>query len=111
MQETIRPLWLCRLLAFLVGFWVFILSMTLGLAVVIHLIDAVLPGDGIPAVPGLAVLLVCLVVAVWSTVRLVKWQEAVLARRSLRVSYAVLVALVLLTLGFFPAPFTMLSLE
>lgn len=111
MHESIRPVWLRSSLGFLLGAWAFLIMLVAGLAVMISLVDAVLPGDGVPVMPGTAVLLFCVAVSGWATVWCVKRQDAFLARFSLRTSYGVLVVLLLLTAGFFPAPFTVFSLE
>ncbi len=111
MNEPKHPVWLRRLLGCLVGVWVLLLVMMVSLVMVISLVDEWLPGEGIPGLPGLAVALVCLAFAIWSTVRFVRWMNAILARHSLRTHYVVLAVVLLFTLLSFPAPFSVLTFE
>ncbi|HMO05773.1 MAG TPA: hypothetical protein PKC67_05740 [Kiritimatiellia bacterium] len=111
MHESNRPVWLRSLLGFLLGAWAFIVLLVSSLAVMISLFDVLLPGDGIPALPGTAALLLCLAASGWATVWFVKRQDAFLARYPLRTQYVVLVVLLLFTVGFFPVPFTTFTLD
>jgi hypothetical protein len=101
-----RPKWLRGTIGFILGFWALLLSLAACLALTINIADAILPGDGLPILPGSILLLISLTVAIIVTVRFVKYQDAFMAKYSKNTNMIVMVVLIILFIVFVPTPFT-----
>jgi hypothetical protein len=105
MNDT-RPKWLRGSIAVLAAWWTFLTSLILALALAIGVVDAVLPGDGLPVWPGAILAILSLFVAVFVVVKTIRIQDQRLARCSRRVNVIVFAVLLALTLLLMPMPFT-----
>jgi len=76
------------------------------MAITISIADAILPGDGIPIIQGSIFLLISLAVAIFATLRFVKYQDSFMARHSKKTNLIVMIILILLFVVFIPVPFT-----
>jgi len=111
MVQMQRPTWLKVALACLSGWLAFLFSFFLyaiGLAVAAR---AVLKPDGIKGLYGLVYLVVCVLAAVATGALVARWQQRLLAHRSLKVNYIVFAVLLILAVLFVPTPFTYLAAE
>jgi hypothetical protein len=105
MQPQQRPRWLEIALACLAGWLTFLFSSFLYAMAAFAGIQAIFRGKGLSGPPAVLALVVVLLGAATTAFATARWQHRILARRSPRTSYIILVILTILTLSFVPAPY------
>jgi len=101
-----RPKWLRGSLAVLTAWWTFLISLIIMLALTLGVVDAVLPGDGLPVWPGAILAILSLVLAIFVVLKTIRIQDRLLGRCSKRTNYIVFAILLALTFLLMPMPFT-----
>ena len=101
-----RPKWLRGTLAVLAGWCSFWICLIVFLIITISMTDLVMPGDGLPVLPGAAMALISLMCSIVATIKIVKLQDRFMSRFSRRANYVVLAILLLASVLIIPAPFS-----
>lgn len=101
-----RPKWLRGTLAVLTGWISFWICLVLFLVVTISITDLIVPGDGLPMLPGIIMAVISLILSITVTIKLVKLQDRFMSRFTRRANYIVLAILLLASVLIIPAPFS-----
>jgi hypothetical protein len=104
MNDT-RSKWLRSALGTVAAWWSFWICLVVLLVITIGIADAVIPGDGLPLLPGSILACISLAVAILGAIRFVRYQDRYMGRRSVKANYIVLAIMILTSLVLMPAPF------
>jgi hypothetical protein len=103
-EELIRPKWLRILLGIFTAWISFMISLATFLVIVliiqVEIFDLELSGT-----PALIIVLAELIISIFISSRITRWQNNFLDKKSLRFNYILLMILIILTFIAMPAPF------
>ena len=105
-MTDIRPKWMRWGLGFIIGILAFLLSIFACIALTISIADAIIPGEGVSILPGIVLLIISLMIAIYATIRTIKYQDTYMANKSRTTNLIVMILLYLVFVVFLPVPFT-----
>ncbi len=104
-EKIIRPNWLKILIGVFTTWTMFLITMAIFL-IVVWIIQIKILDIEISGIPALIILLAELIVSIYISYRLTKWQNSYMDKKSLRFNYIILIILIILSFIFIPAPMT-----
>ena len=106
-EKIIRPNWLKILIGVFTAWTTFLITMAIFL-IVVWIIQIKILNIEISGTPALIILLAELIMSIYLSYRLTKWQNRYMDKKSLRFNYFTLIILIILSFIFIPSSMTYL---